>query len=216
MSRPIDAVLFDFGGVFTHSPFAVIEQLGEEMGTRPGQLQEIVFGPYHQDTDHPWHRLERGEIKLVDARDEVMALGRQAGLEVDPFLLLARTTTGHGVREEFVDCAHALRKSGIRTAMVTNNVAEFRQAWQRMIPVETMFDVLIDSSELGIRKPSPAIYERALTDLGNIAPHKAIFLDDYPANIEAANALGLHGILVEPDSQKSLSQVAALLATTET
>lgn len=76
--KNVEAVLFDFGGVFTASPFGAVEALGREIGAAPGQLQRIVFGPYHEDTDHPWHRLERGEMPLLDARDAIMALGRSA------------------------------------------------------------------------------------------------------------------------------------------
>jgi len=212
MSTLIDAVLFDFGGVFTHSPFDAVEELGEEMGTRPGQLRDIVFGPYHEDTDHPWHRLERGEISILDAREEVMSIGRSEGLDVDPFVMLARVTTGRGVRQEFVDCAHGLRERGIRTAMVTNNVREFSEHWQKMIPVETLFDVIVDSSEIGIRKPAHEIYHFALTELGSVAPERAVFLDDYAANVEAAVAVGLHGVLVEPDSATALAALERILS----
>ncbi len=64
MPREIHAVLFDFGGVFTDSPFAALEELSDELGIGPRELLEIVFGPYDDDTDHPWHRLERGEVSL--------------------------------------------------------------------------------------------------------------------------------------------------------
>src|SRR5262245_52055105 len=97
--RSIDAVLFDFGGVFTDSPFDAAEALGAELGAQPGRLLEIVFGPYHEDTDHPWHRLERGEIPLTEARDAIVALGRAAGIEADPFQLFARLGRGSGARE---------------------------------------------------------------------------------------------------------------------
>jgi epoxide hydrolase-like predicted phosphatase len=211
MSARIDAVLFDFGGVFTHSPFDAVEQLGEEMGARPGHLQNIVFGPYHEDTDHPWHRLERGEISLLDARDEVISIGRCEGLDFDPFALLARATAGRGVRQEFVDCAHALRGRGIRTAMVTNNVREFSETWQKMIPVETLFDTIVDSSAIGMRKPAHAIYHFALTELGRVPPARAVFLDDHPANVEAAVDIGLHGVLVEADSTGALAALERIL-----
>ena len=96
--KKIRAVLFDFGGVFTESPFDAIRSLEEERGSQPGQLQEIVFGPYHEDTDHPWHRLERGETSLENARNEIIALGKEAGLDSDPFTIFARMGSS-GIRQ---------------------------------------------------------------------------------------------------------------------
>ena len=65
-----EAVLFDFGGVFTQSPFEVVRLHGAEIGADPEVILEVLFGAYDQDTDHPWHRLERGEItfEVADTR----------------------------------------------------------------------------------------------------------------------------------------------------
>ena len=81
MSREIRAVLFDFGGVFTESPFAALDELSEELGVAPRELLDIVFGPYHEDTDHPWHRLERGELSLEDAREQIIEIGAAENIE---------------------------------------------------------------------------------------------------------------------------------------
>ncbi|MDJ0789766.1 MAG: HAD family phosphatase, partial [Myxococcota bacterium] len=64
----LDAVLFDFGGVFTPSPFTAVADYGASLGIEPARFVEAVFGPYSEDTDHPWHRVERGEIPLLEAR----------------------------------------------------------------------------------------------------------------------------------------------------
>ena len=80
-----NAFLFDYGGVFTPSPFTAIDALGVKIGAAPGQAMEIIFGPYSQDTDHPWYRLERGEITLAEAREEILAIGRGASLDTDIF-----------------------------------------------------------------------------------------------------------------------------------
>ena len=68
----IRAVLLDFGGVYTSSPFNVFVEAAAELGATPEQILALVFGPYDRDTDHPWHRLERGEIPLLDARQQIM------------------------------------------------------------------------------------------------------------------------------------------------
>jgi putative hydrolase of the HAD superfamily len=207
----IEAVLFDFGGVFTESPFRAAESLGSELGAEPGRLMEIVFGPYREDTDHPWHRLERGELTLEQAREQIMALGKREGLEADPYLLFARMAAAGGARQPMVERARRLRRAGYRTALVTNNAREFREAWRRMVPVDELFEVVVDSSEVGLRKPNPEIFLLALQRLGGIAPERAVFIDDFEGNLRAAASLGMHTVLVDSDPTEALARLDALL-----
>ena len=69
-----EAVLFDYGGVFTESPFAAARRAFERLGIDPVQGHEWIFGSYEVDTAHPWHRLERGETSAQAARDEICLL----------------------------------------------------------------------------------------------------------------------------------------------
>ncbi len=201
----IDAVLFDFGGVFTESPFEAARAFALDLGIEPSVMLETVFGPYDRDSDHPWHRLERGEVPLAEARDGILELGRERGFEADLFRVLAALGSSSGPRAPFLERARALRRRGIATAIVTNNVLEFRDAWRGMIPIDELFDVVVDSCEVGYRKPDPRIFRRAL-ELVGAAPSRALFLDDYEGNVRAARALGLHGILVAPDPTEALAE----------
>jgi putative hydrolase of the HAD superfamily len=208
----IEAVLFDFGGVFTDSPFGAAEALGAELGAPPGRLLELVFGPYHADTDHPWHRLERGELSFREARDAILELGRAAGLDTDPLRVFQRMSGGGGVRAEMVERARRLRRAGVRTALVTNNAREFRERWRALIPAEELFEQVVDSSEVGVRKPDPAIFRIALARLGDPAPGSTLFLDDFEGNVAAARALGLRALLVGDDPAPALAALDDLLA----
>ena len=211
MPRSLDAVLFDFGGVFTESPFEVARRFGAKLGGNPERVLEIVFGPYHTDTGHPWHRLERGEMALETARQEIIALGAAEDLDTDLFRVLSAMGRGGGVRQPFIDSARRLRTAGIGTAIVTNNVREFRDVWRAMIPVDELFDAIIDSSEVGKRKPDPAIFHHALTVLGDVPASRALFLDDFEGNVVAARTLGMRGILVGPDPQTAIDELAAIV-----
>lgn len=206
----IEAVLFDYGGVFTESPFEAVEQVGLEMGARPGQATEIIFGPYDRDTDHPWHQLERGELTLEAAREAILLLGNDHGLETDIYRFFAALGSGSGIRESFVTLVRDLRGAGFKTGIVTNNVVEFREHWRRTMPVDELFDSVVDSSEVGMRKPDPAIYRHALADLG-VAPDRAVFLDDFDGNVEAARATGMHAILVGAEFHHAIEQVRRIL-----
>ena len=212
MGRQIEAVLFDFGGVFTGSPFAAVEEAGKRMGAKPGQLFEILFGSYGVDGDHPWHRMERGELSFADTREQVIAMGAEVGLEFEPIEILMQTTAGGEARDVLIERVRELRREGYRTAIVTNNVKEFGARWRELIPVEELFELVVDSSEVGCRKPDPRIYQIALEGLGGVAPERAVFLDDFETNVEAARALGLHGILVEDDVRHAIAELDALLA----
>src|SRR5437870_4869763 len=170
MSEPIKAVLFDFGGVYTASPFDVIRGGGARFGIDPDELFAIVFGPYDVDTDHPWHRLERGELPMVEARDLLIALALEQGHDIDPFEVLKGIAVGGGAAELLVERTITLRREGYRTALITNNVAEFKDGWRNLVPVDEMFEVVIDSCEIGMRKPDPRVFMLALEQLGGIAP----------------------------------------------
>jgi putative hydrolase of the HAD superfamily len=212
VSSDIEAVLFDFGGVFTGSPFAAVEAAGARMGAQPGQLFEIMFGSYGVDGDHPWHQMERGELSFSETRERIIALGAAAGLEFEPIEVLAGSGALEGAREVLVERVRRLRADGYRTAIVTNNVKEFSDRWRRMLPVDELFELVVDSSEVGIRKPDPRIYEITLERMGGLAPERAVFLDDFETNVEAARQLGLHGIHVGEDIGHAIRELDALLA----
>jgi epoxide hydrolase-like predicted phosphatase len=206
----IAAVLFDFGGVFTVSPFVAARRAGEEIGIDAGLALELCFGPYDTDTDHPWHRLERGEIGLDDARASLVELARARGVDVDPFSFLTRLAEKDHQREAVVARALAVKATGVRTALVTNNVAEFGDAWRSMVPVDALFDVVVDSCHAGVRKPNPAMFRLAL-DAVHAPAASAVFLDDHPANVEAAEAVGLRGIVVGEDRLEAFDRLDEVL-----
>ena len=198
----IRAILFDFAGVLTSSPWAALAAAGD------GDL-ELIIGSYEQDTDHPWHQVERGEMTIVDWMDAVRELGKAKGVEVD-FSPLGALLGEMTVHDPIVDHVRALRAQGYKLALVTNNVREGSSAWRALVPVDELFDVVIDSSEVGMRKPNPAIYQHALDALGGVAPDEAVFLDDSPGNVEGARRAGLHAILVETPEQ-AIADLAGLL-----
>lgn len=208
--RTVDAVLFDFGGVFTLSPFATVAEAGTELGLDPDLAFELCFGPYDEDGDHPWHRLERGEMSLADARDALSEMARLRGLDVDPLSLLIRRGREDPQREAVVERARRVRASGVRTACVTNNVAEFGEAWRGMIPVDELFDTVVDSCRAGVRKPDPRIFRLALDEVG-VPAGRAVFLDDHVGNVAAASRLGIRGIHVGVDRLAAFDELDALI-----
>ena len=206
----IDAVIFDFGGVFIESPYPLLEAMGAELGAGPGQMTESVFGSLAEDSDHPYHRLERGEIPLQQARDEILHRGRALyNLEVDIFQLFDRMPSG--VHQQLVDRVKGLKREGYPTAMITNNIREFAGSWRSLLPVGELFDLVVDSSQEGMRKPNPAIFRLTLERLGGLAPERTVFLDDCEGNVKAADSLGMQTIHVRGDISEAIAELDALL-----
>jgi epoxide hydrolase-like predicted phosphatase len=206
----IDAVVFDLGGVFTHSPFEALREAGEASGTDYLEALHIVFGPYDTDTDHPWHRAERGQLGFDDCRAEIRELAVAAGHDLDLLDVVARMGGG-AMRPDVVELTRAVRASGRRTALLTNNIVEGRPWWRPKLPLDELFDAVVDSSEVGMRKPDPAIYHHTLA-LIDVEPERAVFVDDYEGNVVAARQLGMVGVLVEADHAGAMAELVELLA----
>jgi epoxide hydrolase-like predicted phosphatase len=208
-SRLIDAVIFDLGGVLAangrHTDFAA-----RFPAEQAEQVRAIMLGDYGADGDHPWHRLERGEITLQEVRRLNREALAAAGIELPP-----PTTASGGsggamiefvVNEPMAELVHELRGEGFRLGVLTNNVAEFKAQWRTMMPFDDLFDDVVDSHEVGMRKPNPTIYQLALARLGVDAGRTA-FLDDVLSNVVAADAVGMRGLLVEEDPSEAVATV---------
>jgi epoxide hydrolase-like predicted phosphatase len=211
-SSTIEAVVFDYGGVFTPSPFVAAHAYATAHGVEPDRLIEIVFGAYHTDSDHPWHRLERGELAFADA---LAAIGRDAdehGVRFDAGEMF-RGMLDDGIdRSVVTDTVRSLRERGISTAILTNNIREYGDHWRERVGADELFDLVVDSCHEGLRKPDAAIYELALERLAVRDPARAVFLDDFEANVDAARAIGMHGIVVGTDPRDALRQLEAIVA----
>jgi epoxide hydrolase-like predicted phosphatase len=206
----IEAVLFDLHGVMTSSPWAALASVGEGTGASQDEVLAVMLGDYSLDGDHPWHRLERGEIGMGEYGVAVTALASAAGLSLD-FGRLRGFNDQVVVNAEMVERARSLRASGVLTALVTNNIREMAAGWRSLLAADGLFDVVVDSSSVGVRKPNPAIFSLTLSRLGGVAPSSAVFLDDAPGNVAGAQVAGLHTILVT-DPVAALASLDALLA----
>jgi putative hydrolase of the HAD superfamily len=212
--RVVDTILLDFGGVFTASPFSSAGEVADELGLDAGAVLELCFGP-DVDGDHPWHCLERGELTFDEAHRGLLDLARERGLDVDPVEVLMRLGAEDDQRDAVVERVRTLRADGFRTALVTNNVAEFGDGWRGLIPIDELFDVVVDSCRVGVRKPSRRIFELALDELGAEAG-RSVFLDDHPMNTSAAAALGMRTVLVGDDRLVAFDELDRLLGRSAT
>ena len=204
----IDTAIFDLGGVLAstgrHSDFS--SRWPAEDAER---VREIILGDYGADGDHPWHRLERGEITLAANRQLNKAALVAAGITLPPPPPDGTPMIRFEPNEPVVALVHELKAAGLRLGVLTNNVAEFRDGWRSMMPFDELFDDVVDSHEVGMRKPNPAIYQLALARLG-AEPGRTAFLDDVPTNVVAAEAVGMWGVLVDEDPTSAVDRVREL------
>jgi epoxide hydrolase-like predicted phosphatase len=208
--RAVDTVIFDLGGV-------IMANGGPRDFTRrypdhdPKVVAEIVMGPHHLDTDHQWHRVERGEITLAECRAITKKMLDDAGIVAS----VPAGTPANGaafsfsLSEPMVGLVHELKENGLRIGILTNNVREFREWWWPLMDFSAVFDTVVDSHEVAMRKPNPAIYRLTMDRLG-AEPARTAFLDDLQANVDAAGAVGMHGILVEEDQSPAISRARVL------
>lgn len=203
--RIIDTVIFDVGGVLAangrHSDFA--RRFPAE---HAAQVTRIFVGDYAEDGDHPWHRLERGEITLEENRRLNRAALAAAGIDIPTPPPGQAPIIEFVVNEPVVALVRDLRDAGLRLGVLTNNVAEFRDLWRSMLPFDDWFDDVVDSHEVGLRKPNPAIYQLALARLGAEAGRSA-FLDDVASNVSAAQSVGMLAVLVDEDPTAAVDTV---------
>lgn len=203
------AVLFDFAGVLTTSPFAGIAEYEADLGYPRGSLRELLIGDYGAtDNTHPWHRLERGELTTQEFWADLVVRADAAGTPVELGAFLRAFAGGVRTHDGMLATARGLRPE-YRTAVVTNNVREFGESWRAMISAADSFDAIVDSSEVGMRKPEPEIFRRACAIL-DVEPEEAVFLDDSPTNVAGASRVGLAAILVD-DHDAAIARLHELL-----
>jgi len=210
----IEAICWDVGGVFSGRPVDAMASIGAEYDLDPDDLFAAVFGPYHLDGDHHWHRLERGEIALKEAWSEVAAAVAAFGIELSLMELFRRFGEDPHDRSVVIETVRDLHAKGIAMGVVTNNIKEFSEGedgggWRKIVPMDLM-SVVIDSSAVGMRKPDHAIYHHTLAELGVDATN-AVFIDDMASNVNAAIEVGMHGIVVGGDPAPAMAELRALV-----
>jgi putative hydrolase of the HAD superfamily len=203
----IRAVVFDLGGVVLGSPLHAIAAYERENGIAANFVNRVVA-----DTapDGAWSRHERGEIEMARFITDFEAECQAAGSRVDARAMFAAMADEAQPRPMMLAAIERIRSHGLTTAALTNNWVPAHEqdsdarTWDR----SALFDVFVESSIEGLRKPDPLIYQLVCERMG-IAPTEAVFLDDIGANLKPARALGMTTIrVVDPEpALRELEQV---------
>lgn len=194
-STSITTIVYDFGGVLISPITGHLEVIAGWHDVSMVQMLEVLMGPRNVSTlDHPWHRAERGEISVSGFQEEVVPFAQRAGITLrgDEF---AYVLNGQfTVRDTIVENIERQREQGFQIGLLTNSFKEFRSLLESKVDF-ALFDVVVDSSEVGCRKPEPEIY-KVVERMSKAKPAEILYLDDFAANIEGAVAAGWQTIHV--------------------
>lgn len=204
----VEAVVFDFGGVIITPITDKLARIAERGGFDPGSLLEVLMGPRHESTDHPWHRSERGELPVAEIQGLLGPYAERHGVELlgDEIDLLLDAQT-YSINRSVIECIEALQ-GRVGLGLLTNSIREFRPTLERDVDL-TLFDVVMDSSAEGSRKPEPVIYRRTTEALG-VAAETIVYLDDFDHNLGPARAEGWQTIHVT-DPEVAIAELEARL-----
>jgi putative hydrolase of the HAD superfamily len=194
----VKAVLWDFGGVLSTSPFDAFRAYEEANGLEAGFIRQL--NATNPDVN-AWARFERSEVSQSEFARLYEAEALAVGARIDASDILA-ALSGQ-LRPEMIEAVRRCR-ARLKTGLLTNNFVKVDLAGDEPVgmPAEILelFDAIVESSKVGYRKPDPHFYAMAC-DLLEIEPADAVFLDDLGVNLKPARAMGMHTIKVtDPDA----------------
>jgi putative hydrolase of the HAD superfamily len=207
----VDAVLWDFGGVILSSPFEAFNRYEAELGLPRDFIRRInAVNP----DGNAWAQMERAEIDMDRFAELFEAEARALGAELSGHKVI-ELISGQ-VRPEMVEALKRVRER-YRIACITNNMpaghgpsmTRSADTAAQVAQIMTLFEHVVESSKLNMRKPDPRIYRHAC-DLLGVAPEACVYLDDLGINLKPARAMGMATIKVG-DPAQAIDELQALL-----
>jgi putative hydrolase of the HAD superfamily len=207
----IRCIVSDFGGVLTVPLLEGFARYEERSGVSAQLIGQAIARTTEANGSNPLHELEVGAL----SEGEFLAtLEREASAIADRPVELARFgeeyMAGLEPNAELFAYYRALHERGFRLALLTNNVREWEPYWRSKLPIDEIFEVVVDSGFVGVRKPDPAIYALTLERLG-LPAEACAFVDDLAHNVEAARALGFAAVHHE-ETTRTIAELDAVLA----
>jgi putative hydrolase of the HAD superfamily len=197
---PITTIVSDFGGVLSTPLWPAFAAVQEHFGIPSDALGSAMAGAGEQLGVSLLEELECGRMTEADF---LATLG--ARLEADRYWEALHPNA------ELIAHLADLRAAGYLMGLLTNNVREWEPRWRPMLPVDELFDAVVDSAFVGVRKPDPAIYRLTCERLG-VPPGECVLLDDFERNCDAARTFGMEAVRFV-DTDQTIAELDALLAT---
>jgi len=207
----ITTVISDFGGVLTTPLIQSFAAVQDETGVQFEELGNAMTRIQEEDGRHPLFELETGRLSETDFL-------RKLGDALEP--ALGHRPQLHRFREIYFDALHPnepmidlmrrAKERGYRMGLLTNNVREWEPVWRTMLPVDEIFEVVVDSGFVGMRKPDREIYDLTLERMGGPSPPECLFIDDTDVNCDTARELGMSAVHYR-DNNQAIREIRATL-----
>jgi len=195
-------VISDCGGVLTTPRIQSFAAVQDETGVQFEELGNAMTRIQEEDGRHPLFELETGRLSETDFL-------RKLGDALEP--ALGHRPQLHRFREIYFDALHPnepmidlmrrAKERGYRMGLLTNNVREWEPVWRTMLPVDEIFEVVVDSGFVGMRKPDREIYDLTLERMGGPSPPECLFIDDTDVNCDTARELGMSAVHYRDNNQ---------------
>ncbi len=206
----IEAVISDFGGVLTSPLIDSFMAFQDSSGISLEDLGKAMAQLAARDGTNPLFELETGRMTETSFLESVAAeLTRELGREVRLHGFGERYFENLHPNERMIEYMRELRARGYRLAICTNNVREWEPLWRAKLPVDEIFDVVVDSAFVGSRKPERRIYELTMEQL-QMPASVTLFLDDVELNCEAARELGMQAVWFR-STEQAIEEMEAML-----
>ena len=208
----IEAVISDFGGVLTSPLLDSFAAFQDSSGISLEHLGLAMAAIWKQDGANPLFELETGRMTEAEfLRRMGDELSHQLGQHVELHGFGERYFEHLHPNDPMIEYMRDLRGRGYRLAICTNNVREWEPLWRAKLPVDELFDVVVDSGFVGSRKPERRIYEITLERLG-VPASDALFIDDVELNCQVARELGMEAVWFR-SSEQAIADTEAQLST---
>jgi len=210
-STAIRAVISDFGGVLTTPIVGSFEGFARESGISLAALGMAMAAILQRDGMHPLYELECGRMsEETFIRTLEAAVREHLGRDDIALADLAETLwQGLAPNPPMIELMVELRAEGYRMALLTNNVREWETRWRSMAPIDDIFELVVDSAFVGMRKPDPEIYELTVQRLG-VPAQECLFIDDIDINCTAAREAGMAAVVYR-DAEQATAEIRAAL-----
>jgi putative hydrolase of the HAD superfamily len=202
----IEAIVSDFGGVLTTPLLGSFMAFQDETGITTENLGKAMQAATEANGENPLFEMERGEITEALFL-ELLASALEPLLGHRPELHRFKEIYFKALQpnEEMIELMRELKASGKRMAMLTNNVREWEPLWKAMLPVDEIFELVVDSAFVSLRKPEPEIYELTLERFGMPA-EACLFVDDLAHNCEGAREAGMSAVHFR-DNEQAIAEI---------
>jgi putative hydrolase of the HAD superfamily len=204
----LQTVISDFGGVLTSPLLGSFVAFQDETSISMENLGNAMQRISERDGSHPLFDLEKGLISEADFLNRVAdGLEPEIGHRPDMHSFTEIYFNALEPNAPMVELMRELQGRGLRMALLTNNVREWEPRWRTMVPIDEIFELVVDSAFVGCRKPEPRIYEILLERLG-VEAQGCLFVDDVEVNCEAARELGMTAVHFR-ENEQAIAEVRA-------